>query len=425
MSIVVAKTILSLLFIVFTLAVYHFPDSNLVRRLLGSTKSVILFMLAFRWLPFVVIYLLLGVKAQSDVIAYFWPQAISAANGEIIYRDFVSHYSPLFPYILSLALRLWWDPRAIIILMIIIESVTLWLTYSFCHRYLTQEQSRYAALLYLALPMPFVMTVLGGQEDVWLWTAGLLVTWLLVNDKPFWAGLVGGLGFLSTKALFALPLIFYIFAVKKPLRYITGITLIGAISVLILWPLVGNKIFMPLNESTSLSPPNIWFLINALNKGRISAHIQWLSLLSMGIVTLITIVYLKLHLNKDTPLSSIYLSAWTILFCSLMFISPKSLGNYLAIFCMPLVFLLVIVQDRLSFTLLLILNFLASVQPSLWYRLGSPDHANLAFLTSVPHFVEFSMEISMLFLFVAIIFRSWMWSVLPTDIFRQTQAKYI
>jgi len=420
MGIVVAKAVLSVVLILLTLGLYRLRNASAVQRLTSTQWSVPLAILVFRWLPFTAIYLFLGINAQSDVISYFWPQAVAAAQGEVVYRDFVSHYSPFFPYILSLAIHLWWEPRAIIVLMILIESITLWLANVFCQRYLSKEQCNYAALIYLMLPAPFVMIVLGGQEDVWLWTAGLLVIWLLVNDKPFWAGVVGGLGFLATKALFALPLAVYAVTSKRFNHYIIGVGLVGIVSIAVLWPLVGSKIFMPLIESSSLSPPNIWFLLTFINSPYISANANWLSLVSLGSVILIA----NLHQRQtSTPIG--YLSGWVVLYCAVMFLSPKSLGNYVAIFCMPFIYLCIIFQDSLSLIFMLLLNFLASVQPSLWYRLGSPNHANLAFLDSFLHFTEFSMEIGMLFLLVVLIARSWKWNLLhQTVFFSQVVARH-
>src|SRR5690606_41498846 len=57
----------------------------------------------FRLVPFVLVYILLNIDPQSDVEG-FWEEASLAFQGKIVYRDFWSPYSPLYPYFLALGL---------------------------------------------------------------------------------------------------------------------------------------------------------------------------------------------------------------------------------------------------------------------------------------------------------------------------------
>ena len=65
--------------------------------------------------------------------------------------------------------------------------------------------SVYYALIYLLLPATFILSVLGGQEDILMWGA-LVFSLLLFRRKENFIllGISLGIGLLVTKALFVL-----------------------------------------------------------------------------------------------------------------------------------------------------------------------------------------------------------------------------
>ncbi len=370
---------------------------------------IILAAIIFRVLPFVIFYLILGMPARSDVISYFWPQALHAVQGDVVYRDFPSHYAPLFPYILAIGVYAWSDPRMIVMFMVSVELFALLVTFVVFDDIMSTKMRSYSAILYLVSPAPFILVVLGGQEDVWLWAFASLSLWMLLRRNDFFSGVLSGLGLVFTKALFILPVIPTAVMSSRPRRFIIGFGMVSFITFVPLLFLSGENVLMPLSESTSVSPPNLWFTINALTNGKVPLGNPVLSVVSLISVMVLSLLlvwkYRKLLANRV----DLYASIWVLMFSLVMLLSPKSLGNYAAIFLMPLTFLAVLYDDRKALLWTLMLNLLVSVQPSLWYRLGSPSHVGFVFLHNPLDLVEFILEVGMIVVLCVLAYRSWVW----------------
>jgi len=403
------KTAISTLGVIAILLFVYSERWSFVQNLQRQPQTILLFFVVWRLIPYTAIYLIIGLPAQSDVIAYFWPQALQAQQLQLVYRDFDSHYSPFFAYILAGAIFLWSDPRAIVLLMVIIEGLALLVTYRLFFKETRDPGCIRSALIYLMLPAPFLLKLLGGQEEVWMWLAAMPFFWFAIQARPLLVASVALVGLLVTKALFVLALIPPILVMRKPLVYIAGLGITGAITFLPLWFVVGNDLFMPLSEGSSVSPPNFWFTINALSGGRMPLGNPMLSFAGLGLTLAFSCVFFWIHREQIRDSIQGYAIGWIFLFCCLMLLSPKSLGNYVAIYLLPLTFLVILLQDRFAFYLMLTLNVLASMQPSLWYRLGSPTYTDFSFLTNMPELLDFTMQLGMLVIFALLMQRSWIW----------------
>lgn len=168
---------------------------------------------------------------------------------------------------------------------------------------------------------------------------------------------------------------------------------------------------MPLQEATQVAPPNIWFTLNALSNGQLALGTPLLSFGAMIGVLILGSLFFYRHRQALKTVEGL-LSGWIFIFSAFMLLSPKSLGNYAAIFLMPLTFVVLLRNDRFALGLTLALNFLVSMQPSLWYRLGSPTHVSLTFLQNPLQFAEFSMELLALVVLAAIAMRCQRWVAL-------------
>jgi hypothetical protein len=172
---------------------------------LGTLNSFGLLAFLSRILPFIIVYIIYGYDAQSDV-QIFWKSAQHAAKFELVYRDFDSVYSPFFAYITALPLYLWDNARAVTLLMIFVELSVLWLTMK-TYPAENQPSTLFKALIYLLLPGPYIFCVLGGQEDIWMWGFACLVVYAWQHKKSdLVLGIITGLGLLTTKAFFVLLL---------------------------------------------------------------------------------------------------------------------------------------------------------------------------------------------------------------------------
>jgi hypothetical protein len=383
--------------------------SSVVRSPFGPTALVATAIVCFRILPLVVLYGVLGHQPTADVAGYFWPWGETAARGAVVYRDFEMHFGPLFPYVLSLPLFVWFDPRAIVALMVVADIACVLVTAWAMRGTAAPTALAAAAVVYFLSPAPLLLVVGAGQEDVWLWGFGAVAGAALVQRREAWAGAMATTGALCTKALFGFGVIPMLFASRKPASFSKALALTSGAALLPLLAIGGRKVFtLPLEEGGATSPPNIWFLANALTGGHMNLASPFFVVLSLALI--VCVVSWILSGRADAVKSAHgYAAAWVITFAVFMLLSPKSMSNYTAMFFVPLTFLAVLKNDQWALGLTMILNVLAAVQTPLWYRLDRPTYRGFTFLTSVPQSVELLLSGALLLVLVAVVIRARDW----------------
>ncbi len=362
-----------------------------------KSKRVTLFTYFFilRLLPFYIIYIVLDFDARSDV-EMFYESALGAKNLGLVYRDFESAYSPLFAYITALPLFFWNSPKAIILLMIIVECVIVWFTINF-------YESKYAiklAILYLLLPGSFVFSILGGQEDVWMWLFVLFGIYLSrKEEKPFYVGLALGFGLLITKALLVLYIPSILVFSKKPLQIIFGLIIVGIPSLGFLYFYSEFSFLNPIQQANDPRTPNIWSILHPLSNGLIPIGpkiLNWLGLLSIQSLG----IYFALKLKNKIQFSEFLLFNFLIISIWLMIIQQSSLANYAYVFLLPLIFFLKLEKSKKTMFIFLIFNVLIIVQPAIWWGLKMPVFHSLSDINLPFEKLEYSLEVLILaFLF--------------------------
>src|SRR5262245_6023113 len=63
----------------------------------------------------------------SDARNFYLPQTEKVLSGALPYRDFETPYSPLFFVLLAPLVSVWHSPGAVVLTMLILESVMVWL----------------------------------------------------------------------------------------------------------------------------------------------------------------------------------------------------------------------------------------------------------------------------------------------------------
>ncbi|QHV93624.1 hypothetical protein [Spirosoma endbachense] len=355
--------------------------------------------IALRLVPFLATYIVLGYQPQSDVATFYYPIGMSALEGGIPYRDVYSCYSPLFGYWLAPFLSLWSDMRMVVLAMMIVEGLAVRLTF---HHYQTQEtmgQRLFRGVFYYFLPLPFVMCVFSGQEDVILWLFALLAI-PLMQSRPFLAGLVLGLGMLATKAVFILLLIpvwlLTLRNVKFAAWFTAGLVTVGLpVALFIFWKAGLLFLDQQSHEGDYLKAPNWRSILNPfLNDGMRSAVGIW----KWGGLILTLLIMLqgvwRIHTTRSNWRYQDYLPFIYILTYSAMSVlQQNAISNYAYLFMLPLVFTMTDFR-RLWFCVGLIgFNILAAIHPSLWWRLGMPYYDRLSALANPTAALEYSIEI--------------------------------
>lgn len=377
--------------------------------LLLSNKEVLIFrnervtlfssFFFLRILPFFIIYIVFNFDARSDV-EMFYESALGAKRFGFVYRDFESAYSPLFAYITALPLFIWNSPKAIILFMIIVECAIIWFT-------INSYKSKYAlklGILYLLLPGSFVFSILGGQEDIWMWLFVLLGIYFSKKEKkPFYLGLALGFGLLITKALLVLYIPAILVFSKKPLHIFYGLLSIGIPSLCFLY-LHSEFLFLsPIQQANDPRTPNIWSIIHPLSNGLIPIGpkiLNWLGLFSIQSLG----IYFAIKLKNRIPMSEFLPYNFLIISIWLMIIQQSSLANYAYVYLLPLIFFLKLEKSKKAMLLLLFFNVLIIVQPALWWGLKMPVFHSLSEINLPFEKIEYGLEVLILVLLFWLLF---------------------
>ncbi len=395
MSIVAVKLIFSVLLVGATIFVL---SARKKYARFFTEKTVVVAWVLLRVLPFVVIYLFLHLEPRSDVTGFLVGWGNHARQGELIYRDFVCTYSPFFPYLIGLPMAIWNDPRAIVGLMVLMEALALIATYSFYKTGLPRQDLLARFLLYLCLPAPLILCVIGGQEDVWAWLFVALAGWGYCRKQSYvWYGSLLVLGLLSTKATFILVLPALLVLSKNHLRLFGVLAVWGLATLGVLYGLVGWEFTQPLGEADTLRAPNILSVINPWFFDTIGVgqgFWNWVGLLVTVGVSCLTAWRLR-NVEFRQAVSRVFV----VTYATMMAVQQSAYSNYIFLFSLPLVFYVIDWRDNKQVVFLLVFNLLCVVHPSFWWRLDMPKYLNPSDIWASPPFLfDYGMQTSIVLL---------------------------
>lgn len=387
MVVFVVKVILSsLLLITFGLVLRFRPQLDTFFADKGANWFVLMW-LCLRLLPFLILYIFLDFKATSDLIG-FYNGAIAARSGLLPYRDFVTVYAPFYAYITALPTLFWDDARSIIVLMIIIEGGILWAT-SYWYRL-----SLTTVLLYLLLPTTLIFSVIGGQEDIWMWGFALLTIPLLQQQRLVIVGMVLGLSLIVTKALFILFVPLFFFWVDRKERLLLGMLCVG--TPVLIWLFITGKwsFLMPLQLTQDPLAPNMRsvlhpFLGNWMDLIPIRGY-NYAALVEITVISaLFTLRWKKAQLTYPLMLAR----GWVLVYVLIMLLIPSAYAVYAFGFMLPLVAGgLVGWQQGRSLIVVLVFNLFAAIQPTVWWGLGQHTY-QLTDLTHLPFLFDYLLQL--------------------------------
>jgi hypothetical protein len=362
MSIVVMKVVISVL-LLGLVGLMLWKKEYLTDQLKEKNTPLwlVLGWVLFRLLPFLAIYIVAGIAPTSDVNG-FWDEGSKASMGQVVYRDFWSPYSPLYAYYLGAWLKVWYDPRMIVLLMTMMDAVALRVSW-----YLYRSRVSdflYRSLVYYLLPGSFILCVVGAQEDVWMWLF-VIVAYLFRQrtGRVEVYAIILALGLLLTKAIFVLILVPLFIIEKQKLRFVLPIAIVGVVSLAILYPLVGWEFMQPLDEAKVLRAPNVLSVLNPWFFDSIGVGQKFWNW--VGLVTTVGISCLVAWRLRRV---------FVVTYATMMAVQQSAYSNYIFLFLIPLVFNVINWKDKKQVGLLLLFNLLCVVHPSYWWRLGMPKY---------------------------------------------------
>ncbi len=357
---------------------------SLFQKWQSSQKDRWILVLSFiglRLLPFIGIYVIMGQDVRNDV-PFFYYKAEAAFRGLFVYRDFWSFHAPLFSYIISLPLWLWNNPRAIVLLMVVVEAIAVVLTY-FTYKKRTPD-ALLLACLYWTLPFTFVFVVLNGQEDIWFWLVTLLI-WRHIQKHPhnyeLGAGLLFAAGLLCIKVTYIFFLFPLLIFVRRPLRMLAAMAVPGAIALVILYLNVGDQFLMPIRHTQTLLTPNLFSVLRPFIELFVYVPessftlLNWIGLLlTLGTSIAMAWRFRSRSIQQVVPL------LFLISFVAMTIFQPSAPGGYVTSYQLIMLFVLIDPANRKHGMLVLTFNWLLVVQPFIYVYNGSPSYTSFGML---------------------------------------------
>ncbi len=368
-----------------------------------------LLFVGLRVVPFIVVFLILNEMPRGDIPFFYW-KADLAHQGKLVYRDFWSFHSPLFSYILALPLFVWNSPKAIVALMGIGEVCCLWITYRFYQKTAPVE-AFWQAVVYLLLPGPLIICLLGGQEDIWLWGFGLsaVIVWQR-SHNAFKVGLCMALALLTLKVTFMIivfPVFFILSYRRLGVHFAGALFSVGIPVLIILYLALGWLFLMPVQHADLPFAPNLPTVLRPFMGGLLSAMpLQTLNWLGMTL-TLSVAILTGWHFRKK-PFERVFPALWVVAFGSFMLFQPSAMAYYLFLFLIVLVFELTDLTRSRQINFLLAMNLLVVVQPFMMVYLKQPRFDSLLPLPSPLFLLEYGLEFTFVVGVIYYIRRAWL-----------------
>ncbi|RIV18075.1 hypothetical protein DYU11_29400 [Fibrisoma montanum] len=352
----------------------------------------------FRLVPFVVVYLILDESPRGDV-PFFYEKGANALQGGLVYVDFWSFHAPGFAYILALPLLIWHSAKAIVLLMLLGEWLTVHLTFRLyaARSGKSADESALSALLYWLQPAPLVICLLGGQEDIWLWLFGLLSVLVLNRGQQpagqgwFRVGLVMAAALLCLKVTFAMILFPVFFLVRDKVRFVRALALVGIPALLGLYIIMGTAFLMPMQHGDLPFSPNLSTVLRPF-LGFWMADVPLKTLNWIGLCLTLALLIATGLSFRHLPYQQAFPAIWIITFGWFMLLQASAMAYYIFIFLVAFVFELVPLSNRRRIAWLVVINWLVVVQPFVSVYYGQPLFNSPGQLASPVNLLVYALE---------------------------------
>jgi F0F1-type ATP synthase assembly protein I len=288
---------------------------------------------------YTLVYLVQGQPVPTDVPTYYYPEAVKTLSGLLPYRDFASSYAPLFDYLGAAMIYLWNDTRVYVLTAIAADVLAMPIWLAVGRRLFAENVVRTAAILYVT-NVKALLSVCTGQNQIWIALLLAAAWWLRLRGRPFWSGMMLGLGLSAVKVLVLILTPPVWLAGGRRLMWLVGFAAIPAV-VYLGFIALGADVLLPLkNEGGLVTCGNLPFL--ATLAGLDPAG--WIG--AMGIACRLAIwagLYLAVWRRGLDPKSndidlSRMIHVLTLALLCFMLLSKKAYTGYLVLgmFCMCL-----------------------------------------------------------------------------------------
>ena len=346
-------------------------------------------------IPSLLLFLALYVVGQreptSDVPAYYLPVARAVLHGQVPFRDFISSYAPLFPYVGAALVSFWDNGKVFTLFAIGLNAVTLLLWHRSARACFGEHTSRYSTVLFASCGHVIVQGLLGTNQS-WIAAALAATALLFVRDRSMAAGLVQAMAACTTKILAHLfwPIL-WICAPRRSRWLVAAVIPTAVVYLLFVSFGSGSNLLYPLQYEANLrSSGNLPYLLDPfLNTTGVSEQHIMDGLTATALAVTLGWLFVRCWRVPPRQRPTLLPATLTLVSLTLMLFSKKSFTGYLIFVMYPLVLMLMAAQSgmrpsnrnsRVGF--LLIFNVLLVAEPSLWFHLNGWSHSLRGWLDS-------------------------------------------
>jgi hypothetical protein len=171
---------------------------------------------------YALLFFVLRIAPRGDVVGFYFDEAIDVLRHQVPYRDFVSSYAPLHPYLDGAIIYFWRSPLPLILLAILAEIVLLPVLLRLGRELFAERSVRLAALLYVASPISLQFVAVDGQDTVIITLLMSLAILCLMRNRVVLSGalLAAGIALIKFLPLLYVPAFF--FAAQRRVRWLLG-----------------------------------------------------------------------------------------------------------------------------------------------------------------------------------------------------------
>jgi hypothetical protein len=375
-KVLLGKLVLSLCLTFFAAMGYLLLTRKNSDRFSSSSLKLCSLFLGIRFTIFFFIFVVFRLDAQSDVMYYYrWAAAVSQWHSSGESQEIVDlHYGPLFLPLMGLLLRIWNDPKVLILSSILAEFALFIVWVSLGQRISSSLTMKQAAILYTFCPVSVIGTAVDGNNDVLSGMFVSLFVALTLFNKPGLSGIVAGISVVASKALITFAGLPVFLASERKALWLSmvAVPIVLGYGIWLMLPsidVISGFRFHAMHYSSG----NLPFWISLFGPDLMSPPGRWVV---NGIVPVVILVIALLPLyayrsfnHKDiVPITGAITMAFMIL-------SAKSFPHYVLVALFPILVIVAEMPLRSSLVLYVLFSVMTSIESSFWFRVfehGSP-----------------------------------------------------
>jgi hypothetical protein len=285
------------------------------------------------------IFLVLRISPRGDIPAFYWDESNAVLAHLLPYRDFLSSYAPLHPYLDASAILIWHSPLAIILLAICAEGFVLPLWLRVGRIFLDERDVRSASLLYLTSVISLQFVAIDGQDNVLIALLLVLALYLIHRFKFFASGAAVGVAFTMVKFLPLIYMPIFVTLVPRRWRWLAGastviVPILGVCMILRL-PILTPLVF----EKKQTSAGNIPYLFEGITGLAVPTQI-WDAFVLVALAAVFLLIVTKARGASDALRLRLLTFGFAALTLTLVVFSKKSWPPYLMLSLFPICLLM-------------------------------------------------------------------------------------